>query len=50
MKKCRCAYMVYIMDDEKNVIHRYRVVGKWLVRVWQEYAANNGYRCEYVKE
>lgn len=46
----RCAYMVYIMDREKNILQRYRVCGKWLVRIWQEYAAINGLLCEWVKE
>lgn len=50
MSKCRSAYMVYIMNDDKEIILRQRVVGKWVVRIWQEFAAVNGYRCEYVKE
>lgn len=49
-KKCHCAYMVYIMDNDRNILHRYRVVGKFFVRIWQEYASQNGLRCEYVKE
>ena len=47
---CRCAYHVYILNDNKDVLQHFRVVGKWQVRVWQEYAASNGLWCEWVKE